>query len=199
MSENLKTIPASAYQQAANDLRVELAAVQAVAAVESNGSGFLSSGTATILYEPHVFHRRTQGRFAGAKDRRGVLLSSPSWDRSLYGQGGEPQWNRLEDAAALDSAAAHESCSWGRFQIMGFHWRMLGYGTLEDFLAATQTGAGHLDMFVRFIKMSNLGPALRERNWREFARRYNGPGFEQNQYDTKLADAYAKFLRVGNV
>lgn len=198
MSETSNTMtPAEAYQEAANNLGVELAAIQAVAAVESGKAGFLPSGRPVILFEAHIFERRTNGRFKGAKDRRGVLLSSPAWDRSLYGQGGEPQWERLQDAAKLDSDAAHESCSWGRFQIMGFHWRILQYTNVGALVAAAHTGSGQLDMFVRFIKVSGLAPSLRAKDWATFARRYNGPGYAENKYDAKLQEAHQRFLRVG--
>lgn len=33
--------------------------------------------------------------------------------------------------------------------------------------------------------------ALRERNWSEFARRYNGPAYAEHGYHTRLARAYA--------
>jgi peptidoglycan-binding domain 1 protein len=35
--------------------------------------------------------------------------------------------------------------------------------------------------------------ALQAKDWAEFAKRYNGPAYEQNQYDKKLAAAYQKF------
>src|SRR2546430_12480373 len=33
--------------------------------------------------------------------------------------------------------------------------------------------------------------ALRARDWTTFASKYNGPKFQENQYDTKLATAFA--------
>ncbi|MCE8615786.1 N-acetylmuramidase family protein [Bacteroides fragilis] len=39
-------------------------------------------------------------------------------------------------------------------------------------------------------------PVLQNKNRAEFAKRYNGPAFAQNGYDTKLASAYLK-LKAG--
>ena len=39
-------------------------------------------------------------------------------------------------------------------------------------------------------------PALQNKNWAEFARRYNGPAYAQNRYDEKLAEAYRLFGRM---
>lgn len=43
-----------------------------------------------------------------------------------------------------------------------------------------------------FIKGNDLASVLKRRNWVSFARRYNGPGFKENEYDTRLAAAFAK-------
>ena len=50
----------------------------------------------------------------------------------------------------------------------------------------------HLTAFCHFISASNLGGALRNHNWAAFAKGYNGEDFKINQYDTKLANAFAK-------
>ncbi len=54
-----------AMAEAAQALGCEVAAVRAVAEVESRGSGFDAQGRPTILYERHVFARNTapKGRF----------------------------------------------------------------------------------------------------------------------------------------
>ncbi|MFA7308428.1 MAG: N-acetylmuramidase domain-containing protein [Hyphomicrobium sp.] len=33
---------------------------------------------------------------------------------------------------------------------------------------------------------------MRNRQWAAFARRYNGPGYRKNRYDTLLANAYRR-------
>lgn len=185
----------SDYRQAAAVIGCEVAAIKAVAEVESTGRGFLPDGRPTILFEAHVFDRLTGGKHRGARDRRGVALSVPKWDRSLYGASGAHQYERLEDAMKLDEAAAVMACSWGLFQVMGFNFASLGFPEVRTFkqvLAAMDEAREHLDMFVRFIMVNQLDDELRRRDWPSFARQYNGPGYAQNKYDSKMEAAYLK-------
>ena len=46
------------YQKAAKELNCEVAAIRAVAEVESLKGGFLPDGRPKILFERHVFHQR---------------------------------------------------------------------------------------------------------------------------------------------
>jgi hypothetical protein len=188
------TLTDADFARAAKELNVEVAAIRAVAEVEASGSGFLPDGRPAILYEAHIFHKHSKGAHAAAKDRRGVKLSSPKWDRSLYGAAGAAQHDRLEDAARLNFDAAHKSASWGAFQILGENHIAAGHPTIQSFVEAMRSGApAHLDAFVSFIKANKLDGALRSKNWAAFARGYNGPGYAANKYDVKMAQAYAKF------
>ena len=183
------------FARAAKALNVEEAAVRAVAEVEAAGQGFIADGRPAILYEAHIFHGETKGAFANAKDRRGVALSSPKWDRSLYGATGAAQHARYEDARKLDPDAANKACSWGLFQILGQNHKACGFDSSQAFVDAMWTGgaAAHLDAFVAFVKANNLDGALRAKNWAAFARGYNGPSYAVNKYDTKMASAYARW------
>ncbi len=80
---------------------------------------------------------------------------------------------------------------------MGFHWSRLGYASATAWRDAMHHGeARQLEAFVRFIEADPaLHAALRRRDWRDFARRYNGPDFERNDYDTKLESAYRRHAR----
>jgi hypothetical protein len=187
------------YARAAKALNVEVAAIKAVAEVESAGSGFLPDGRPAILYEAHIFHQHSKGAHAGAKDRRGVALSSPSWNRALYGATGAAQHNRYEDARALNADAANKACSWGMFQILGANHKACGFDTSQEFVDAMWTGgaSAHLDAFVKFIQANKLDGALRAKNWAAFAKGYNGPAYAQNAYDKKMAAAYARWSKKG--
>ena len=182
------------FARAAKALNVEEAAVRAVAEVEAAGQGFIADGRPAILYEAHIFHGETKGAFANAKDRRGVALSSPKWDRSLYGATGAAQHARYEDARKLDPDAANKACSWGTFQILGQNYKACGFDSSQAFVDAMWSGApAHLDAFVAFIKANKLDAPLRAKNWAAFARGYNGPSYAVNKYDTKMASAYARW------
>ena len=191
------TLTDADFARAAKALNVEEAAIRAVAEVEAAGKGFIHDGRPAILYEAHIFHKETGGKHAGAKDRRGVALSSPKWDRSLYGATGAAQHARYEDARKLDPDAANKACSWGMFQILGQNHKACGFDNSQDFVDAMWTGgaAAHLDAFVAFVKANNLDGALRAKNWAAFARGYNGPAYAQNAYDKKMASAYARWAK----
>lgn len=77
---------------------------------------------------------------------------------------------------------------------MGFHWKHLGYTSLQEFINAMyQNEAGQIDAMCRFIQKNNLIQPLRDQQWAKFAKGYNGSGYKANQYDKKLAKAYQKF------
>lgn len=178
------------FARVAQRLGVDVAAIKAVAEVEASGDGFLPSGKPKILFEAHVFARETGGRY----NRSHPNLSSPHWNRSLYGAGGEHQWDRFEQAYRLNPEAAIKATSWGRFQIMGFNHRAAGHADVQAFVAAMRRSEGeHLDAFARFIESNpSMHRALRQHDWAAFARAYNGPGYAENQYDTKIAQAWRR-------
>lgn len=175
------------YQKAAKELNCEVAAIRAVAEVESLKGGFLPDGRPKILFERHVFHQRTNGIYS----QKYPSISNRT--AGGYGRAGENQHDRLGIAAKLNRTAALESASWGMFQIMGYHWKSLGYNTLQEFINAMyRSESEQLDAFVRFIKVNKLDAFLRQKKWAEFARRYNGPAYAKNKYDIKMANAYNK-------
>ena len=175
------------FAAAATRLGCEEAAIRAVAKVESSRKPFDELGRPTILYERHLFHRLTSGRFARFGD-----LSHPEWGG--YGPFAA-QYKKLERAYALDADAALKSCSWGMFQILGENHREAGFASVADFVRAMcRTEADHLNAFVSFIEAHpRMHDALRARDWTEFARRYNGPAYHRNHYDERIADAYRGF------
>jgi hypothetical protein len=60
-------------------------------------------------------------------------------------------------------------------------------------MEACESEAGQLRQMAAFIKAAGLQDELAAKNWAGFAKGYNGPQYAQNQYDQKLAAAYAKF------
>lgn len=182
------------YWDASVLLRCDPAAIRAVAEIEAPGGGFLEDGRPKILFEAHVFHRLTDGKF----DATHPNISSPRWDRTLYGKGGAHQWERLELAKTLAPSAALKSASWGKFQIMGENFAACGYASVEEFVEnMTNAGeAAHLMAFCHFVlNNSRMAFALRERNWMDFARLYNGPGYASNDYHNKLAKAFDRWTQ----
>lgn len=181
-----------AFADAAQALSCEVAAVRAVAEVESRGSGFDTQRRPTLLYERHVFSRNTapKGRFDA--EHPDVSFSKP-YAPGTFGNT-EQQWLKLGKAYGLDANAAVKAPSWGMFQILGENHKACGYANAADYTRAMTTSAvAHLQAFVAFVRANpTLLRAIRERNWAAFARAYNGPNYAQYQYDQKMAAAYAK-------
>lgn len=177
-------------------------ALMAVRDVESLGHGFLPSGKAVILFEGHVFWRMLAkagaipARYlAGNED---ILQEKFIAGNPLYKQ---DQHARLEKAAALSipgvdvSSLAHQSASWGLFQIMGFHFNRLGYASVHDFCKAMNSAEkDQFDIFMRFLQAENILDDLRNLRWANFALRYNGKEYAANKYDVRLAAFYKKHI-----
>lgn len=182
------------YSRAAKALDVPVAAIRAVTEVESKGSGFLPDGRPVILFERHIMRRQLEKM--GRKDVADLQVKFPSVVNRQPGgyKGGAAEHERLGVAATINRQAALESCSWGLFQIMGFHWKALGYESVQAFVNAMYRSEGEqLDAFVRFIKANpNLLRALRAQDWPALAAGYNGPAYVKNAYHTKLATAFAR-------
>lgn len=187
-----KTLTAAAIITAAAALGVEAAALFAIAEVESRGSGFLADGRPVILFERHVMYRRLK---KAGRDADELAARFPAFVNPAPGgyRGGEGEWYRLDLARQIDRDAANESASWGKFQIMGFHWGTCGFASVADFVDAMgESEARQLAAFVGFVQADPaLLKALKACKWAEVAKRYNGPDFKKNDYDTKLSAAYA--------
>lgn len=189
-------------QAAADELGVDLAAVMAVNSVESRGTGFLPNGKPVILFERHIMYRRLAAseqpelaeNVEAFTERYPAIVSQ----RPGGYAGGSAEHQRLATAKQISTDCAIESASWGLFQIMGFHWQALGYESVADFEACMcRSEREQLMAFVRFIKLdSGLHIALRNHRWADFAKRYNGPAFKRNNYDRRLAEAFAKFTAI---
>jgi len=184
-----KTLTEADYERAAEELDCDVAAIKAVCEVEAPNGGFHDDGvTPRILFEAHHFARLTNHKYNESHPD----ISARYWNRSLY-VGGIKEHKRLQIAAALDRDAALQSASWGKFQICGFNWTLTGAKSLQEFINDMYRDEGaHLDAFVGFVKNTGLAPALREHRWAAFARGYNGSGYAQNKYDTKLAIAHQR-------
>ena len=192
-----KKLTPEQIQTCADSIGVERAALQAVISVETSGNGFYSDGKPVILFEPHIFYRLlTQKGLTKTCDtvmQNRPDLCYPKWGSRKYGST-SIQLDRLNAASQYHRESALESCSWGLGQIMGLHWRNLGYPSLQSFVNAMyRDEASQLDAMCRFIKSNKLVEALQRHDWATLAYYYNGAGYKTNQYDKKLADAYRRF------
>ncbi len=177
--------------QAAN---IDPAALLSVVEVESAGKFFArvkGRDEPLIRFECHYFDRRlSEGPRLKARD---AGIASPLAGKVPNPRLQEERWALLDRAAAFSRPAALESVSWGIGQIMGAHWKALGFGSVEEMVALARSGAsGQIRLLILFLEKNGLIPLLNARDWPAFARRYNGPAYRRYAYDTKLAAAYAR-------
>lgn len=189
--------------QAADRLGVPVACIMAVNEVETTGEGFLPDGRPKILYERHVMYRQLTIHKLDAAYWERQLPAVVNQTRGGY-TGGSIEYMRLARARNIHDESALESTSWGAFQIMGYHWERLDYASVQAFVdnQCLHEGA-QLGDFVKFIQSDDvLLKALRARKWSVFASRYNGPDYQRNLYDVKMARAfehYSKLLAASEV
>lgn len=192
-------ITSQQFTDSAKSLGVELAAIKAVAEVESGGNGFLSTGEPVILFEPHIFWRELKKRGIDPKDhvKGNEDILYEHWGERPYLPSSK-QHGQLEKACKIHREAALCSASWGRFQIMGFNYALCGCINIQEFINAIYKDEGeHLRLFCNFIKSKGLIDELRRKDWRGFAYSYNGANYEKNKYHLKLNTAYQKYKALG--
>ncbi|MCE7026437.1 N-acetylmuramidase family protein [Jiella avicenniae] len=165
--------------------------IHAVLDAETNGHGFDALGRPRMLFEPHIFWRELPKGKRGEAQRLG--LAYPKWRRNYPAD----SYPRLKQAMAIDATAALRAASWGLGQVMGFNHKLAGYDTVDEMVTAFMADEeNHLKAMVEFIVSAGLDDELRRHDWRGFARGYNGPGFEKNGYDDKLAAAWRRWAKI---
>jgi hypothetical protein len=201
-NRNAPAITPAEIAMVARELGVRAEQVRAVARVESAKGGFLDSGHPKILWERHWLFRRI-GRSLSASSVAGAFLAAPQmggYTLDADRDGINDSWEKLIEACAVDPVAAFESCSWGKFQIMGGHWKALGYPDVFTFAwSMVESELGHYRALAAFIRAKGLARAMGAISASAsqnvaFAKGYNGKAFRKNRYDEKLAAAMRKEL-----
>lgn len=167
--------------------------VHALDEVESAGSGFDKQGRPKMLFEPHLFYRNLSGAARDAAVKAG--LAHKDWRRDYP----TDSYPRLVRAMEIDEDAALKSASWGRYQTLGSHHRVLGYrsphGMVQAFMDDEEA---HLDAFVTYTIVNRLDDDLREGRYDIFFAGYNGPLYKQHGYDRKFETALRKWRGIAD-
>ena len=178
---------------AAGILGIEPECLKAVQKVETGGrGGFFAPGKPAILFEGHVFWREllSRGIDPSSLQAKHPDILYPKWETGHY-KGGIKEYERLEEAIAIHEEAALSSASWGINQLMGNNYKLCGEKNVFDFVAKEKISEqNQLRHAIIFIHKSRMTQDLIEKNWRGFARKYNGPSYEKNNYHIKLDKAY---------
>ena len=186
-----------AIAEVAYKVDVEPAALLAVAEVESAGIAFWSVGGELVppaRPEGHYFYKFLRGDDRTRAVREGLAAAKAGVVRVPHSYVGV--YGMIDRMIDIDEEAAYSSCSWGLGQVMGAHWKVLGYDSALDLAASCDTVEGQADLMYRFIEKNHLDDELRTRKWAAFARAYNGPAYRKNRYDTKMASAYARYKKI---
>jgi hypothetical protein len=149
---------AAIYRQA-QAYRLPVATALAVFRVESGTAYDPRTGLVIIRFEPQIFRRQTGQRVA-------------------YSRGGQPhEWRNLARAYDLNPEAALLSTSYGLPQLMGFNWQVTRHPSVQAMVLAFQDSCQEqVAGFFAFVEQNGLGRYIRKADWRNFTRRYNGPG-----------------------
>lgn len=161
-TENIKSI-----RDLARVNKLPFDVLMAIVKVETPGYGFDSkTGKLLIQFEPSWFRKKAPNEPSGKWSVNKVDVQAREW----------PAFN---DAFAKNPNAAMETTSIGLPQIMGFHWKRLGYTSVgamwDDFKRGEYE---QLCALVRFILTdSALLRAVKSRDWYRIAYIYNGANF----------------------
>lgn len=162
--------------------------------VESGGKGFdTATGKILIQFEPHWFRRKEPYAPSGLWSVNKVDVQSKEW----------PAFN---SAFAISPESAMECTSIGLPQIMGFHWRLLGYSSVGAMWDDFKKGEfEQVQALARFIKGTpELDKAIKEKDYHNIAYIYNGSQYAamakkwgREPYNISLRKAYEKYKKNG--
>ena len=98
---------------------------------------------------------------SSARKAREAGIASPIAGKVSNPRGQGERWDLLHRAAAFSRPAALESVSWGIGQIMGAHWKALGFGSVEEMVELARSGAaGQVRLLILFLEKNGLVPLL---------------------------------------
>lgn len=184
------------YAAVAEELGIEVATMKAVVEIEAGKShqGFYKPGMPIINFDLTMFRRMATKRGVNLTKyhkSHPTVFARPNVRKHGSHQGA--QHARLTEAMKINTPLAIEGTFWGMFQIGGFNWKKCGAASIEEFAERmSRSEREQLELFARFIENSGLLKHLQNKNWRAFARGYNGASYARRGYHTRLAAAYAK-------
>lgn len=174
------------YIEAAKRLNCEVAALMAVASVESRGAGFDENDRIILRFEGHKFRQFTRGKY----DQSHPHLSYPYRVQHLKQHG----YAAFNEAFQLDQTAALLATSFGMFQPMGFTHEEAGFDNVHEFVDFLKVSEkNQLIVFVAMVKFRKLTDEIQRKDFAGFAKNYNGERYKDNNYDVKMERAYKRF------
>lgn len=169
---------------------IEPAMLRAFIATESGGKGFdFVTGKILIQFEPVWFKRREPYAPTGEWSVNKVDVQSKEWEA-------------FNSAFKIDPDSAMESTSIGLPQIMGGHWKRLGFGSVGAMWDYFKKGElAQIKALIKFIETdARLLKAILAKDWHMIAYIYNGSGYAalahkygREPYNITMEKFYKKF------
>ncbi|MEI7486287.1 MAG: N-acetylmuramidase domain-containing protein [Chryseobacterium sp.] len=168
----------------------ELAVMLSFIEVETGGQGFDSkTGKIIIQFEPSWYKKKAPYAPSGLWSLNKVDVQAK-------------EWPAFTNAFKLNENAAMESTSIGLPQIMGFHYKRLGFNSVgEMWDHAKESLENQIWQLAKFIDTDkNLKKAILNKDWFTIAKIYNGAGFlelarkyKREPYNISMEKAYKKY------
>lgn len=167
------------------------AELRAFISVESGGEGFIK-GRIVIQFEPAWYRKKAP------------FAPSGLWSINKV-ENQTKEYIAFSDAFRKNANAAMEATSWGLGQIMGFHYKRLGYssvGAMVDHFKESEYA--QVEGIAKFITTdARLFKAIKSHDWHMVAVLYNGAGYKdlakkygREPYNISLEKAYIKWAKV---
>ncbi len=193
---NAKRLEPGDIERIANDIGLPAAVLKAFLTVESAGKPYDNKNRPTVLYEPHIAYRNSEGETRKALMAAGLAYAK--WGTKPYPKSSDERYSQIAMASKIagDELAA-DSSSWGGPQIMGFNSKAAGYidavSMVRAFSADEENQMSAMGAFI--LNNSSLLHALKRLDWDTAAQLYNGAAYRKNNYAVKLASAYKQALK----
>jgi hypothetical protein len=157
--------------------------------VESGGKGFNNDGKIIIQFEPSWMKKMAPYTPSGIWSVNKIDVQSK-------------EWIAFSDAFKKNADAAMKATSIGLGQIMGFHYKRLGFATVGEMWDHAKKGlkeqVEQIALFI--ISDSKLLTALKNKDWHTVASIYNGSGYlalakriKREPYNISLRKAYERY------
>ncbi|MGF7404942.1 N-acetylmuramidase domain-containing protein [Campylobacter concisus] len=185
------------YATTAKDLGVEKEVLMAIASQESKHTSFKAVKQATILFERHKMYWLLIKKGYTKASVDALSKKYPSIvNKSDGGYNDMTSYEKLKIAKSIDYSCAVQSCSWGKFQVMGFNYANLYSSPMELEIAMNMCELQQFKYFVSYLKnTSGMVDALKNKNWERIATLYNGPNWKDKnpEYANNIKRYYNQF------
>lgn len=188
----MNSIQQLAIKYEACRIGVEPGALAAFIEVESGGRGFdEATGKLIIQFEPSWFRKYEPYAPSGAWSVNGVERQAK-------------EWIAFNEAFAISPNSAMMATSIGLGQVMGLHWKRLGYSSVGDMWDDAKKGEDRqIYQMAEFIRTDSvLIAALKRKDWHTVAVRYNGAKYKElakkwgrEPYNISMEKAYNKYAK----